>query len=191
MKNTKLLPLVVLLTLFVFGSFAQAQTNETYTRVKLSYEVDGMDVWELPAPQTETQVSEAIANFKARCATAVPAVYTKRIEALGLDLNDFEIVTTSSNAFYRGYGDSHRCRMTAQIKKRDFYSFKTTETKEYFDIKNGPTAVEQCTAFRNDLDARAEDINLFDRIIKLVWEIRAGKPVVGSCYVTYTTIIQY
>jgi hypothetical protein len=150
-----------------------------------------MDVWELPAPQTEVQINEAISNFKARCATAVPAVYVKRIEALGLDLNDFDIVTTSSNAFYRGYGDSHRCRMTAQIKKRDFYSFKTINTNEYYDIKDGPTAVEQCTAFRNDLDARAEDINLFDRIIKLVWEIRSGKPVVGSCYVTYTTIIQY
>jgi hypothetical protein len=25
--------------------------------------------------------------------------------------NNFDIVTTSSNAFYRGYGDSHRCRI--------------------------------------------------------------------------------
>ena len=48
------------------------------------YDKANFSQWKLSAPQTEVQINEAISNFKVRCATAVPAVYVKRIEALGL-----------------------------------------------------------------------------------------------------------
>lgn len=193
MKNTnkKLSFPKITLSILTFGFLAQAdlvmaQTEGVYTKTKLSYEVDGMDVWELPAPRTEVDVQEAVSAFKNRCAEAVPAFYYKKIDDLRLSQDDFKITTESYKFFIRGYGDSHRCRMTAEIKKRD-YSFVNKKTPSYYNTKD-ISAYDQCKNFRDGLDARALEMNLFDRIIQLGWGKINGKPAVVSCFVTYTTI---
>lgn len=188
MKNTIKLSFTLCALLLTLATTAFAQSNnDIYTFVKLSYEVDGMDVWELPEPRTQEQVSHTIKTFKDRCAVEVPKIYYARIAALGLNADDFDVVTSSYKFYYRGYGDSHRCRMTAQIKKRDFYSFKTTKTDYYTDTNTTP-AFERCKEIRDDLDLRASEINLFDRIIQIEWGRRNGAPAILGCFVTYTTI---
>lgn len=193
MKNTnkKLSFSQITLSILTLGFLAQAglveaQTEGVYTKTKLSYEVDGMDVWELPVPRTEADVAQAVTAFKDRCAKDVPAFYHKRIDNLRLAQEDFKITTESYKFFFRGYGDSHRCRMTAEIKKRD-YSFVNKKTPTYYNTKD-ISAYDQCKNFRDGLDARAMETNLFDRIIKIGWGKINGKPAIVSCFVTYTNI---
>lgn len=182
----------VTLSILSFGiiaqvNFAQAQQGkDTYTSFKMSYEVDGMDVWELPEPRTAESVAEAITTFKERCSAAVPAFYQNRVSELGLNQEDFKITTNSYNFFIRGYGDSHRCRMTTEIKNKDF-SFVHKKTSQYYNTRE-ISAYEQCRSFRDGLDARANEINLFDRIIQIAWGKINGKPAIVGCFVNYTTI---
>lgn len=188
LKNTitKVTLSTLALGIFMQVNLANAQGKDIHSNYKMSYEVDGMDVWELPQPRTQESVSQAIAFFKERCATKVPEFYTDRIDQLGLDQSNFKITTESYNFFIRGYGDSHRCRMTAEIKNKDF-SFVHKKTPTYFNTKDVP-AYEQCKAFRDDLDVRANEINLFDRIIQIAWGKINGKPAIVGCFVEYTTI---
>lgn len=158
----------------------------------MGYEADGLDMWDLNGQDP----AEALANFKTKCATEIPARITSRFPMTGLDVNDFTIVNRIDQYFIRGYGQSYRCYIHAMVKDLTKYKFTRWQATEMYynqyDRRGNVvvSALDQCKKSVETIEASTEDTKMFDRHALLVWDKdRRGNPYIYSCYVTFINVI--
>jgi hypothetical protein len=165
--------------LFVILFSAPFALAAVHASSSLSYEVDGLDLWELPRGQN---VDQAIRDFTARCSTIPASRILPRIAALGIDPSQFDIATQVSSYRIRGYGTSYRCALDIKALNGTRYVFSAWQlSNPFYDLYDDSTgvlvksALDQCKEEGARIDARATEINLFDRYILVEW-VRNNEP---------------
>lgn len=188
MQKTIFLVTFILQTAFSLSSFAQ---NSFYSEKRISYEADGLDLWELPR---NADIQAAMNAFDEKCKTEIPARVQTRMKIISLDQSQLTITTTPHRIFARGYGNSLRCLLEVKINANSNYTFDHPARSEvFYDILNSRGEVttssqDQCKTFISQLEKNAASTGLFDRHALVEWAHTRNGTQIETCVVTYVNM---